>query len=124
MPFEIFPQAYVGFQHRVLGLAFGYGYDITLPPRKGVAGVGANQIEQPVITRNHVVMGEASVTSRVDRVALTFSLAIGGVKSRLEHFETDNVKWRPYFGFQAGVFFDGTIRREKKARKRAEAEGL
>ena len=32
MPLVIFPQAYLGFQHRVFGLALGYGYDITLPP--------------------------------------------------------------------------------------------
>lgn len=124
MPVVVYPQAYVGFQSKILGVAFGYGYDWTIPPRFGVAGLGAYQIEQPTIVRNHVVMGEASVTTRVDRVALTFSLAIGGVKSNLTHFETQNTRWRPYFGFQAGAFFDGTIRREKKARKKAEAQGL
>ncbi len=83
-----------------------------------------NTIEQPTITRNHVVMGELSATSKIDRVALTFSFAFGGMQSDLTHFSTSNRKFRPYIGLQAGMFFDGTIRREKKARKRAEAKGL
>ena len=124
MPLAVFPQGYVGFQSKIIGVAFGYGFDWTIPPNFHAAAVGSNTIEQPVITRNHVVMGELSATSKIDRVALTFSLAFGGVQSDLTHFSTSNRKFRPYLGLQAGMFFDGTIRREKKARKRAEAEGL
>ncbi len=120
MPGVIFPQAYVGVQTKVIGVAFGYGFDVTLPPIIGATDGGTYSLQQPVITRNHVVMGEISATSRIDRVALTFSLSLGGVQSDLTHYETQNRKWRFYLGLQAGVFFDGTIRREKKARKALE----
>jgi len=76
-----------------------------------------------VITRNHVVMGELSATTKVDRVALTFSFRVGGIQSDLSHYDTYNRKWRPYLGFGFGAFFDGSIRREKKALKKADAEG-
>lgn len=123
MPLAVFPQAYVGYQGKVLGVAFGYGFDWTIPPVFGASASTSTALEQPVITRNHVVMGELGATTRVDRVALTFSLAIGGIQSDLSHFQTSNRKFRPYLGFQFGAFFDGTIRREKKARKRAETKG-
>lgn len=123
MPLALFPQGYVGYQGKIIGLAFGYGFDWTIPPNFHVTAASAFALEQPVITRNHVVMGELSATSRIDRVALTFALAIGGVQSDLTHFDTANRKFRPYFGFQLGAFFDGSRRREKKALKKAEAEG-
>lgn len=120
MPGVLFPQAYVGVQTKILGLAFGYGFDWTIPPIPRATAPGTDQPEQPVIQRNHVVMGELSATSKIDRVAMTFSLAMGGVKSLLNHYETENKRFRFFLGLQVGVFFDGTIRREKKARKRAE----
>jgi hypothetical protein len=121
-PLAVFPQGYVGFQTKIIGLAFGYGFDWTIPPAfHAVAQNSTN--EQPTITRNHVVMGELSATSHIDRVALTFSFAFGGMQSDLTHYAFTDRKFRPYIGLQAGMFFDGTIRREKKARKRAEAEG-
>lgn len=123
MPLAVFPQGYLGFQSKIIGVAFGYGFDWTVPPNFNASAQGSNTLEQPTITRNHVVMGELSATSKIDRVALTFSLAFGGVQSDLTHYGTSNRKFRPYLGLQAGMFFDGTIRREKKARKRAEAEG-
>lgn len=124
MPLVVFPQAHVGFQHKVIGLAFGYGYDITIPPSYGVRDPArSTSLQQPVIVRNHVIKGEISATSRIDRVAMTFALNLGGVRSDLTHFETQNRKWRFFLGLQAGVFFDGTIRRERKARKQAEAKG-
>ncbi|MFV8754412.1 hypothetical protein ACNOYE_28020 [Nannocystaceae bacterium ST9] len=118
MPGVLFPQAYVGVQTRILGIAFGYGFDWTIPPIADATAPGKS-LQQPVITRNHVVMGEVSATTKIDRVALTFSLALGGVKSQLHHYQTDNSRFRFYIGLQAGVFFDGTIRREKRARKAA-----
>ena len=121
MPIGVFPQAYVGFQHKTFGAALGYGFDWTIPPSFGAMGGGTNALEQPVITRNHVVTGELSLTSRIDRVAMTFSFSVGGIQSDLSHYSTVNRKWRPYIGFQAGGFFDGSKRREKKAKKAAEA---
>jgi hypothetical protein len=119
MPAVVMPQAYVGAQTKVIGVAFGYGFDWTIPPIVGATAPGNNQLQQPVIVRNHVVMGELSATSKIDRVALTFSLAVGGIKSLLTHYGTVNNRFRFFLGLQAGVFFDGTIRREKKARKAA-----
>lgn len=124
MPAVVMPQAFVGFQHKIIGLAFGYGYDITIPPTIEVRDPTIQfSLAQPVITRNHVVMGEVSATSRIDRVAMTFALNLGGVRSNLWHFEPQDRRWRFYLGLQAGVFFDGTIRKERKARKQADAQG-
>lgn len=123
MPAVIYPQAYVGVQTKVFGAAFGYGYDWTVPTFAGASANFGSALEQPVITRNHVVMGEVSATSRIDRVALTFSLALGGIQSDLSHLSTVNDRsWRFYLGLQAGMFFDGTLRRERKARKRDKAK--
>lgn len=124
MPGVVFPQAYVGYQGKIIGVAFGYGFDWTIPPTFGASDPSSNNaLEQPVITRNHVVMGELSATSKIDRVALTFSLALGGIQSETSHYGPLGRKWRFYLGLQAGMYFDGTIRRERKARKKAEAEG-
>jgi hypothetical protein len=123
MPVSVFPQTYLGYQGKIAGVAFGYGFDWTIPPTFHARSNPNDPLEQPVITRNHVVMGELSATSRIDRVALTFSLSVGGIQSDLTHFDTYNRKWRPYFGFGFGAFFDGSRRREKKALKKADAEG-
>jgi hypothetical protein len=123
MPLSVFPQAYLGYQGKIVGVALGYGFDWTIPPVFDAKASTKCALEQPVITRNHVVMGELSATSRIDRVALTFSFSVGGIQSDLSHFNTYNRKWRPYLGFGFGAFFDGTIRREKKALKKADAEG-
>ncbi|MCA9682600.1 MAG: hypothetical protein KC457_10425 [Myxococcales bacterium] len=124
MPVSVFPQAFAGYQGKTAGVAFGYGFDWTIPPIDGASSPSSSfSLEQPVIRRNHVVMGEVSVTSRIDRVALTFALNIGGMKSRLTHFAEANNRFRLYLGLSAGAFFDGTIRREKKARKAAEKRG-
>jgi hypothetical protein len=123
MPLSIFPQAYLGYQGKSVGVAFGYGFDWTIPPVFDATANESNALQQPVITRNHVVMGELSYTTRVDRVALTFSFSIGGIQSDLSHYDTYNRKWRPYIGFGFGAFFDGTIRREKKALEKANLEG-
>jgi hypothetical protein len=123
MPVSVFPQGYVGYQGKIAGVAFGYGFDWTIPPNFRVSANPSDPLLQPVITRNHVVMGELSATSRIDRVALTFSFSVGGIQSELSHYDTQNRKWRPYLGFGFGAYFDGTKRREKKALKKAEAEG-
>jgi hypothetical protein len=123
MPVSVFPQAYLGYQGKIAGVAFGYGFDWTIPPVFHATANFTNALEQPVITRNHVVMGELSATSRIDRVALTFSFSVGGIQSDLTHFDTYNRKWRPYLGFGFGAYFDGSRRREKKALKKADAEG-
>jgi hypothetical protein len=121
MPISVLPQFYVGYQGKVVGLAFGYAFDWTIPPTfDAVDPAVKDALREPVITRNHVVTGELSATSKIDKVAMTFSLALGGMQSDLSHYDTTNRKWRFYMGLQAGVFFDGTRRREKKARKAAE----
>jgi hypothetical protein len=124
MPGTLFPQIYAGYSGKIIGLAFGYGFDWTIPPTFQATDPSApSSLQEPVITRNHVVMGELSATSKIDRVAMTFALALGGIQSDISHYDLNNRKWRLYLGLQAGVYFDGTIRREKKARKKAEAEG-
>lgn len=126
MPGTVYPQGYLGYQGKIIGAALGYGFIWTIPPTfdaKDPAKPDDIALKQPVITRNHVVVGELSATSKIDRVGLTFALALGGVQSDLSHYDTTNRKWRFFVGLQAGVYFDGTIRRERKARKKADAEG-
>jgi len=127
MPINVFPQLYAGYQGKIIGVAFGYGFDWTIPPiLYAVVDPTLSErdaVPQPAITRNHIVMGELSATTKIDRVAMTFSLALGGIQSDLTQFEQfQGRKWRMYLGLQAGVYFDGTIRRERRARKKAEAE--
>ncbi|GEM_PF-1559988 len=119
MPVSIFPQLYLGYQGKVAGVAFGYGFDWTAAAGDGRSANGSFTLEQPVIRNNHVVTGEFSVTSRIDKVALTFALAVGGMQSQLTHFAEANKRFRFYLGLHAGVFFDGTRRREKRALKHA-----
>ena len=118
MPLSLEPQAYLGYQGKSFGLAAGYAYPLNFPLLKDGYDGRPNSIGGPIIYRNHVVRGELSFTSRIDRVALTFAAGGGVISSILSHFDRTDRKWRPIFHFQCGVFFDGSIMRAKKKQKK------
>jgi hypothetical protein len=121
MPMALEPQLYAGFQGKLVGFAVGYAYIFPFPALKDAYDGREKSIGQPIIVKNHVLRGELSLTSRIDRLAVTFSAAFGMVKSNLQHFERNDVRWRPILSFQFGSFFDGTIRRMKKKQRAAKA---
>jgi hypothetical protein len=137
MPWAFSPQAHFGYQGRRFGLAAGYGYFGVGDPLITVNNGGDGRpgaIGGPIISRNHAVMSEVSFTSRVDRVALVFSLGFSMVRSRIRHYDLNNQCergseeargcWRPMLNLTGAVFFDGTIRRERDAQRRAREAGL
>lgn len=121
MPLAISPRAMVGYQGTALGLAVGYAYISTGHPaltlENGADG-RPNSVGGPIIFHNHGVLGELSFTSRIDDVALYFALGMGATRTKLIHFSLDQSSWRFTMHFGAGVYFDGSRRR----RKRAEAQ--
>lgn len=117
MPVALEPQLYLGYQGKLLGVAAGYAYLLAFPALKDAYDGREQSIGQPIILNNHVIRGELSLTSRIDRVAMTFSLGIGAVRSNLQHFERNDVRWRPIWSFQLGAFFDGTLRRMRRAKR-------
>jgi len=117
MPFAIEPQIYLGIQSKIFGLAGGYAYLLPIPMLKDAYDGRSQSIGAPIIANNHILRAELSVTSKVDRMALTFAFGLGATKSTLRHFSTTERKWRPAFSFQAGFFFDGTIRRLSRSKR-------
>jgi hypothetical protein len=118
MPLVILPKAYFGFQGKLFGLAATYGFMYPFPQIPEADDGHQDSLGQPVIDNNHVVGGEASFTTRVDRVAL--SLAVGGaaVNSQLQHYDLSGARWYPMLILGFGVYFDGGILRERRARER------
>lgn len=118
MPFTIAPSAFLGYQGSRLGIAAGYTYYSPLHPGATVLNGGDGRpgaIGGPIIFRNHALLGELSFTSRIDSVALYFAAGAGAVRSNLIHFSLSKPKsWRFAMTVSAGVYFDGTRRREKK----------
>ena len=117
MPLAIVPRLMTGYQGRWLGLAVGYAYISTGHPfatLKDGADGRANSVGAPVIFRNHGVLGEISVTSRIDETALYFALGLGGTRTHLLHFDLDTKSWRFTMHFGVGVYFDGSRRRRKQ----------
>jgi hypothetical protein len=119
MPLVIHPQLHAGYQGRLLGVAFGYGW-FTPPVRhKDARSVPRDDIGQPLILNNHHVGGEISLTTRVDRGALSFQFRFAGVTSRTQHFELDDRRWRPMIMFNIGWYFgDGRKQAERKLERR------
>ncbi len=131
MPAVFSPRFFTGYQGRHAGIAAGYVYYAVgypgLTVENGADG-RPDSIGGPRIWSNHGVLGELSFTSRIDAVAITFAFRIGGVHSHIQHYTLDSTttpalrKFRPHWGLSLGFFFDGTIRRNKAARARAETE--
>lgn len=104
MPIAVQPGLHAGYQGSFLGVAFGYSYVLAFPSNAN-ANNGRGGIGQPAYWNNHVVAGEVSVTTKIDRGALNLGLRVGGMKSSLTHFDIAEVRWSPIVTITAGWFF-------------------
>ncbi len=114
MPIVIMPKAYLGYQGKMFGLAANYGFMYPFPQRPNATDGRSASLGQPVIANNHAVGGEASFSTRVDRVALTFAVGGAAVNSILAHYDLGGPRWYPMLSFSLGAYFDGTILRSKR----------
>lgn len=121
MPLIIHPQFHLGYQGAVLGAGLGYGWWSPPLQTKDAISEVRGGLGQPIITNNHHFGGEVSVTTRVDRGALSFQFRIHGVKSRTQHFELDSKRWRPLIMFNMGWYFgSGKKQRQRQAERKLE----
>ncbi len=117
MPVALGLRGQTGYQGRFFGLMAGYAYLPPLPPVVGVTD-GTSDFIQPALFHIHNIGLEASVTSRVDRVAVSFILGFGMSRFRLEHYENNTIKWKPTLNLGLAFFFDGSRRGAKAQEKR------
>ena len=69
-----------------------------------------------MLYNNHLVQGEVSLTTRVDRGALIFAIRGGAMKSHLLHLDLDKKRWSGCLTLSAGWFFElGARRRRNRA---------
>lgn len=117
MPMAIQPGLFAGYQGALLGVAGGYSFILPFPATIGINN-GHNGPTQPVLYDNHVLQGEVSLTTRVDRGALNFAVRVGAMKSHLIHLDIDKRRWSAALTLSAGWFFDLSARRRRPARAR------
>lgn len=122
MPAVLLPKAYFGFQGKLFGIAAGYGFMFPFPSTPNATDGRSTSLGQPVIRQNHVIAGEMSFSSRIDRVALTFAIGGAAVRSQLEHFDLAGTRWYPMLTFSLGAYFDGSIRRSKRGPREQELQ--
>ncbi|TPV92595.1 MAG: hypothetical protein B7733_25045 [Myxococcales bacterium FL481] len=119
MPWVVAPGLHAGYQGRLLGLAAAYNYLLPFPALINATSA-TSATPQPVMWNNHIVSGELSITSRVDRVAISAFAGVGAVRTDLSHAsEKREDWWRLTISGGLAFYFDGSIRR---ARQQAEAE--
>lgn len=125
MPFIVHPKLFAGYQGRLFGAAFGYGWFTPPVARPDVNSATRGGLGQPTLTNSHHVGVEVSMTSRLngERGELSVALYVGGVSSRITHFDLDNRGWRPFVMLNTGWFFGETNagrerRRLRKQRRR------
>lgn len=104
MPFAIHPGGYLGVQTSLFGAGFMYSYILVVPARAN-ADNGRGGLGEPLLWNDHLVQGELSLTTRIDRGALNFGLRVGGMKTHLTHYDLDRVRWFPVVTFSLGWFF-------------------
>ena len=135
MPAVFSPRFFTGYQGRHAGIAAGYVYYATGYPGLTVEN-GADgrddSIGGPRIWNAHGVLGELSFTSRIDGIAISFAARLGGVHSHIQHYGIDSSqpdpaqaafrKFRFHWGVQLAFFFDGTLKRQRRAREREARE--
>ena len=114
MPVVLLPKAYFGFQGKLFGLAATYGFMYPFPQTPNATDGRDSSLGQPVISKNHVIGGEASFTTRVDRMALSLAVGGAGVKSVLQHYQLAGPRWYPMLMISFGAYFDGSMIREKR----------
>jgi hypothetical protein len=131
MPFIIHPQIYSGYQGRMFGAAFGYGFFFAPDQQKDGVSDSRGGLGQPVIRNNHHIAGEVSLTTRVHKRReaapgagqLSLQLRVGAVKSTTLHYELNVRRWRAMVMFNAGWYFgDGKRARARRQQRRRERD--
>ncbi len=115
MPAAIQPGLFAGYQGALLGVAVGYSFLAPFPATIGINN-GHGGATQPVLNNNHLLQGEVSLTTRLDRGALNFALRYGGVKSHLYHLDIDKKRWSGVLTLSAGWFFELGGRRRRNTK--------
>lgn len=118
------PRTFVGLQGRMFGLMAGYGLLVPFPVQPNVSTGQPNTGPEPAITANQALALETSLTSRIDRVSMTWALGISAVHSKLTHGNAREHKgWRPMFSTSFGVVVDRrTVQRRRRERAQREPE--
>ncbi|MEE9386021.1 MAG: hypothetical protein V3V08_21635 [Nannocystaceae bacterium] len=117
MPWMVAPQFHLGIQGGLASISAAYSYLFPFPAIiNATSGLNGAPIE-PVMWKNHAVLGEVAFSSRIDRLALTFAAGAGAVHTEYSHGAlVDHKEWRLAFTASVGVYLDGTIRREQVKR--------
>lgn len=121
IPVVVRPGARFGVQGRIVGFSAGYYYSAHIPSIANATDGRDGSVGAPALQHGHQVGGELTFESRVDRSVLTFAVGFGAVNTRIQHLSVANGRqWFPVLNLGFGVLFDGTIARERKAKKRRE----
>lgn len=130
MPFIIHPKLHFGYQGAIFGTAVGYGFFTSVVYRQDAVSEIRRGLEQPTIFENHHVDLELSLTTRVDRGALSFIIRGGAVHGHLQHMTTvqsessgraiDKERWDILLTVNGGWYFGDGSRAKKRQRERRE----
>ena len=120
MPFIIHPKLHFGYQGSIFGAAVGYGFFTSVIYRQDAISEIRGGLEQPTIWENHHVDGELSVTTRVDRGALSFIMRGGAVHGHLLHLTINKERWDFLLTFNGGWYFGDGTRAKKRQKERRE----
>ncbi|MCA9690894.1 MAG: hypothetical protein KC636_14905 [Myxococcales bacterium] len=120
MPFAVQPGLYTGYQGALVGFGLSYSYILVFPARAN-ADNGRGGLGQPLLWNDHLVQGEVSLTTRIDRGALTFAVRLGALNANLLHYDIDRYRWFFRLGLTAGWFWDVGKKRRSRARARSNA---
>ncbi|HEY8375592.1 MAG TPA: hypothetical protein VIK91_03845, partial [Nannocystis sp.] len=105
---------HAGYQGRLVGAAAGWSFIFPFPATANETD-GHQGLAQPVLWGNHALQVEVSLTSRVDRGALSFGVRVGAMRTHLIHLNLDFERWFPIVTFNLGWFFDlGPERRRRR----------
>jgi hypothetical protein len=120
MPFVIHPKLHFGYQGPILGVAVGYGFFTSVIYQMDAISQIRGGLEQPTIWENHHVDGELSVTTRVDRGALSLIVRCGAVHGHLLHLTIDKERWDFLLTVNGGWYFGDGSRAKKRQKERRE----
>lgn len=97
MPLILHPQLYTGYQGPLFGAALGYGYiGVPIVSKDALSDIRGGP-PRPIITGNHHLGVELSLTTRVHKRSksspgagqLSVILRLGAIRSHLQHLATD-----------------------------------
>jgi hypothetical protein len=122
MPMVIHPQFHFGYQGAIVGAGVGYGFLAAPIQRKDVTSAARGGLGQPVYANVHHIGAEFSITTRVDKGALSFIFRIAGANGHLMHFDLDKGPckscWKALVMFNFGWYFGDGSKQKKWQRDR------